>query len=297
MLFKVLLLCLAVAGSSGEYESIKPSSGRLNVYYAYTRDNLRSLERFNGTISSIGETSLAGTRNVTTIIIHGHEGTAFTSLNPTVKDALLTAFDTNVIVVDWSQYSLQSYSNAVSAVPGVGTAVAELINNLIEANITTLSDVHLVGFNLGAHVAGYAGRTLNGQVARITGLDPSRDQWGANSQRLSSRDALYVEVIHTDAFGLFPRGIADAIGHVDIYPNGGDGQPGCVLSGACSHNRAWELFAASLTNTHLRANQCSNLSDMRWNTCRGFLIPLGTNDLFKLASGIFRVNTKRNYPF
>ncbi|CAG4948942.1 unnamed protein product [Colias eurytheme] len=300
MLFKIILVCAAFVVCNGcVAQSVEPSierQGTLNVYLAYTRNNPREPEIFNSTLESIAETSLNSTRN-TTIIVHGHEGTAYTSINPTVKDALLTNEDVNVIVVDWSQYSLQSYSNAVSAVPSVGTSLAEVIEQLVQANIATLDTIHMVGFDLGAHVVGYAGRSLGGEVARITGLDPAGNQWGSNSQRLNKADAKYVEVIHSDTGGMFPNGIGTPLGHADFYPNGGDSQPGCFLNRPCCHNRAWEYFAASLAYTHLQGNQCSSLSQMAFNRCRGFLYPMGTNSLVKLGSGIYRLNTRGTYPF
>lgn len=40
---------------------------------------------------------------------------------------------------------------------------------LVDMNQVSLDRLHLVGFDLGAHVIGFTGRTLSGQVARITG--------------------------------------------------------------------------------------------------------------------------------
>ncbi|VVD04155.1 unnamed protein product [Leptidea sinapis] len=298
MLLKVLLVSAAFAVCHGEIE-VDPAAakqGSLNFYIGFTREESRDGIIFDSTVDSI-ETVGFNSTLTTTIIVHGHQGTAYTSLNPTVKDSLLISEEANVIIVDWSQYSLQSYTNAVSAVPSVGTYLAALIEQLVIAGVATLDSVHIVGFNLGAHVAGYAGRTLNGDVARITGLDPSGNQWGTNSQRLRSSDAKYVEVIHTDGSGLFANGIGTPLGHVDFFPNGGQSQPGCLLSSDCSHNRAWELFAATLQFDHLLANQCTSLNEMWWNKCRGFTMPMGKNTLSKLGSGIYRVNTGRTYPY
>ncbi|XP_038214609.1 lipase member H-B-like [Zerene cesonia] len=297
-MFPKLILVSAAFVACNAMHSFGPLSskhGSFNVYYLYTRSSLNP-EVFNSSLASIQETSMIVSRN-TTIIVHGHGGTGFNTLNPTVKDALLRVEDADVIIVDWSQYSLQSYSNAVNAVPSVGTYLGLLINQLVEAGVATLDTIHIVGFGLGAHVAGYAGRGVNGHVARITGLDPSGNQWGTNSNRLRSSDAKYVEVIHTDGFGLGANGIGTNLGHTDIYANGGEGQPGCLFSSACSHQRAWELFAASLTNNHLNAHFCNSFTEMRFNRCRGFLIPIGTNAMVKFGSGVFRINTGRRYPY
>ncbi|XP_032515199.2 lipase member I-like [Danaus plexippus] len=290
----LLILSVAVIVSNG---SPATKQGNFNTYFAYTRKNLnRPIELKAGEINEEAVVDL--TLNKTTVvIIHGHRGSVSTTLNPTVKNAFLRSEDLDVIVVDWSVYASQSYSNAVNAVPSVGENLAGLINELVRNGVVELSTLHMVGFDLGAHVAGFAGRLLDGQVARITGLNPSRGQWGENSQRLSSSDAVYVEVIHTDGIGLVAYGVGDAIGDVDFYVNGGTNQPGCLLNNFCGHNRAWEVFAASLSNTKLIGNECNTWLQVTLNTCRGPTIEMGGNDLFKYASGMYRVNTGRRFPF
>lgn len=69
-------------------------------------------------------------------------------------------------------------------------------------------------------------------------------------------------------------GTRQPMGHLDIYPNGGDTQPGCNVSSnplsfldsrsdvnteRCSHNRARELFRDSLISTcQTVAYECTN---------------------------------------
>ncbi|KAJ0178604.1 hypothetical protein K1T71_005379 [Dendrolimus kikuchii] len=237
----------------------------------------------------------------TVFIIHGHSGSAFNTLNPLIRDSLfrnIKGEDVNVIVVDWSVFAGQAYASAVIQVPQVGRALAQYITEVMMGiDDFTLSKVHFVGFGLGAHIAGVAGRQLGGQVQKITGLDPSGNQWGANSDRLTRHDAVFVEVIHTDTLGVLSNGIGEAIGHLDFFVNGLPAfQPGCT-NNHCNHNRAYELFAASLTHGNLIGNSCSTMQQVTTNTCPGSRLELGNMDLVKFGSGIYRVNTVGIYPY
>lgn len=116
-------------------------------------------------------------------------------------------------------------------------------------------------------------------------MDPAGPLWATSSNRLSRNDGVYVEAIHTDG-GTGGLGIGSAIARVDFFPNGGNSQPGCVTS-LCNHNRAWELFAATVTYNHLVGQECTSTLQITWNTCRGQSLRMGNDDLRKTGYVIF----------
>lgn len=76
----------------------------------------------------------------------------------------------NVIILDWSRLAIGGYVTAVNGVPDIGRGLGQFlafVSNLTGARLNTM---HLVGFSLGAHVVGNAGRELGGQAGRITGM-------------------------------------------------------------------------------------------------------------------------------
>ncbi|XP_019508248.1 PREDICTED: endothelial lipase isoform X2 [Hipposideros armiger] len=141
--------------------------------------------------------------------------------------------EANVVVVDWLPLAHQLYTDAVNNTRAVGHSIARMLDWLQEKDDFSLGNVHLIGYSLGAHVAGYTGNFVKGTLGRITGLDPAGPLFeGADiHRRLSPDDADFVDVLHTytRSFGL-SIGIQMPVGHIDIYPNGGDFQPGCGLN-------------------------------------------------------------------
>ena len=97
-----------------------------------------------------------------------------------MKNALLSREDCNVILVDWSKgASGPNYFQASGNARLVGAQTAELIKFLISnapgssGSKSLGKRFYIVGFSLGAHIAGYAGSHLkaNGGInlGRITG--------------------------------------------------------------------------------------------------------------------------------
>lgn len=82
--------------------------------------------------------------------------------------ALLETGDWNVIVMDWSRLAIGSYILAVNGVPAVGRGLGEFLFFLGRFG-ARFEDMQLIGFSLGAHVVGNAGRFTGGNVARVTG--------------------------------------------------------------------------------------------------------------------------------
>uniref|UniRef100_A0A8C3X5M3 Lipase G, endothelial type n=1 Tax=Catagonus wagneri TaxID=51154 RepID=A0A8C3X5M3_9CETA len=76
----------------------------------------------------------------------------------------------NVVVVDWLPLAHQLYTDAVNNTRKVGHSVARMLDWLQGKEDFSLGNVHLIGYSLGAHVAGYAGNFVKGTVGRITAI-------------------------------------------------------------------------------------------------------------------------------
>lgn len=86
-------------------------------------------------------------------------------MEPTGR-ALAKTLNRAVVLVRWGNMSSCDYLYEVQyVVPAVGYSIADLITNFYLNPTKT----ELIGFSLGAHIAGYAGAALNGRVFRITG--------------------------------------------------------------------------------------------------------------------------------
>ncbi|XP_004855791.1 hepatic triacylglycerol lipase [Heterocephalus glaber] len=206
--------------------------------------------------------------------------------------AALRTQPVNVGLADWLPLAHNHYAISVRSARLVGQEVAAVLRWLEESEDFSRSNVHLVGYSLGAHVSGFAGSSIGGKhkIGRITGLDAASPLFEGTSpsERLSPEDAVFVDAIHTftrEHMGL-SVGIKQPIAHYDFYPNGGTFQPGCHFLDLykhfaqhglnaipqtikCAHERSVHLFIDSLLHEDMRSTgyQCSNMGSFSQGLC------------------------------
>ncbi|KAK1167912.1 phospholipase A1 member A isoform X1 [Acipenser oxyrinchus oxyrinchus] len=202
--------------------------------------------------------------------------------------ALLSAAEVNVLVVDWLYGASSAYNVVVQNSQELSVDISIVINNLIALG-STQESFHFIGVSLGAHVAGFVGSIFGGKLGRITGLDAAGPMFtkASTDMRLDPSDALFVEAIHTDMDNF---GIRIPIGHIDYQINGGKDQPGCSKSQTssiflyfpvfrymiCDHMRAVQLYISAISNPcPLLAFPCQSYEDFVTGKCLNCDHPFG----------------------
>ncbi|KAK9702906.1 Lipase [Popillia japonica] len=215
-----------------------------------------------------------------------------------------TGIGYNVIIVNWSPLSKQPcYPAAFLNTWHVGQCVAILSVSLAAYNILP-EDIHVLGFSLGAHIAGFASKhmrkTMGRPYGRITGLDPALPFFANfnNDWKLGSDDANFVDVIHTNA-GSF--GKIEPMGHVDFYVNGGSIQPACqnlIYVPLCSHLMANFYYAESIISKKFVATQCKTVWDpfLGWCRNKSKYVLMGEH-CDRSVRGIYSLNTSTTPPY
>uniref|UniRef100_A0A670Y9H5 Lipase H n=1 Tax=Pseudonaja textilis TaxID=8673 RepID=A0A670Y9H5_PSETE len=209
---------------------------QLLLYTRKNKDCAELLDEHNITTS----THFNVTKNIV-VIIHGYR---FTGSPPiwidTIKNLLLEKQDFNIIIVDWNRGATTvNYFSAVSSAKKVVPILTHLIDQMLE-NDVAVDSIYMIGVSLGAHIAGFVGKTYNGKIGRITGF-----------------------------------GLKESLGNIDFYPNGGIDQPGCpktILSGSsyfkCDHQRSVFLYISSLQHDcGITAYPCESYKDYRNGKC------------------------------
>ncbi|KAJ0180027.1 hypothetical protein K1T71_004618 [Dendrolimus kikuchii] len=227
----------------------------------------------------------------TRVIVHGFGSNCDNVWVYEMRSALMAVEECNVVCVDWEGgASMPNYLRAAANTRLVGKQLAMLLQGFAKHIDLRFEDVHLIGFSLGAHVAGFAGSELR-NISRITGLDPAGPlfEFQDPRTRLDRSDAKFVDVIHSNGETLILGGLgaAQPLGHVDFYPNGGRVQHGCsnLFVGAvsdllpwaaaspegrslCNHRRAYKFFTDSVSpKCHFPAFPCSDYDTFLEGRC------------------------------
>lgn len=118
--------------------------------------------------NSVRNSNYQGNRP-TNVIVHGWNQNGGDRMNVDITSALLDLGDFNVIVIDWRSVAGGSYFSAANQVPAIGNHVGNVIQWIFNNFGGNLDQLHLIGFSLGAHIVGNAGRALGGRPIRVTG--------------------------------------------------------------------------------------------------------------------------------
>ncbi|XP_060657244.1 pancreatic triacylglycerol lipase-like isoform X1 [Drosophila nasuta] len=237
------------------------------------------------------------------ILIHGYTGHRDFSPNTEIRPELLDKKAVYVISVDFGPLVRHPcFKEAILNALLISECLGQLINNLVNPGIINKDDLHLIGFSLGAQVAGQTANYVNHTLHHITGLDPAKPLFVVthDRHRLNREDAKFVDIIHTNPA---ERGILKPMGHADFYVNFRDGeQPGCEnhkSPGSCSHNRAPEYYAESIASENgFWGIKCNNWHPHAFGRCTlqqtqalmGY--PASPNN-----SGTYFLETYANPPF
>lgn len=160
------------------------------------------------------------------IICHGFTEDIDTPTNLEMAKEIKSLGTSNVFICDHNSLTKENYylasTNAQYAGEGLGKLLANFHTreeNQNEINTTArfstqlmfsiiisggIKNFHLIGFSLGAHLVGFAGKQfckMTGvKLNRITGLDPAGVCYFKQpaDKRLDKSDATCVDIIHTD---------------------------------------------------------------------------------------------------
>jgi len=228
--------------------------------------------------------------------------------------------DTDVILLDWSNSNgvwPTDYDGSAQVGVDVGRWVGVCLGGL--KNMNKISELHVVGHSLGAHLLGKAARTYNkwtatANIDRLTALDPAGPRWVMGNlcppipylaENVLRKEGMeYMDIIHTNS-GLKPStatvwptlGMRAPVGDIDFYPDGGQWQEGCndrLVGGGnmgtpCSHNRAVKYFYWSIKEPDMfPSKRCDD-----WNgDCKN---RDGSNDGAEVMMGEFVDQQERGY--
>lgn len=240
-------------------------------FYVYSPGGREQIIDYSGLAISVNELVLDTSKELW-ILVHGFGGEWPKTWMFRMKDVLIP-LDHNVIIVRWTIGSaFPDYFQAVANTRTMGSVLGRVANEMVRQGKLDPLRTTMVGFSLGAHVAGFGGARVK-NLKKVIGLDPAGPLYTGcgSTTRLNHTDASFVMAIHCNGGNIIPDarcGTLEPFADVDFYANGGQLQPGCALplstAGqdilhlnfsqifgelACSHTRCPDLFTTSIINS------------------------------------------------
>lgn len=277
-----------------DYEQLLKAEPDLDqLTLSFISDELRSSFKLGSVAESLPNAPGYNLEQPLVIFMHGFTDDPTLFNFAAVNEAFQSKGHYNILALDASSLIRYMYLRSSTYVRFIGEKLGATLAEMVKSGLDH-KNIHLVGHSLGAHIAGFAGKTfhtLTGTlVGRISGLDPAGPSFTHvdSNLRLAASDAEFVDVIHTNA-GVY--GLTSPVGHVDFFPNGGAQQPNCLFE-FMSHNRVVELFAESVKNPEsFPARACKDWEEFKREessddvSFMGYGCKPGTKGLYYLRTG------------
>nr|UPN66604.1 pancreatic triacylglycerol lipase 2 [Colaphellus bowringi] len=278
---------------------------RDTIFELYTRSN-----PFDPQILLLdNETSISSSNinfsNPTVFFFHGFLESSRSDNAIQIRDKHLLRWDINIILVNNERLLAGPfYLIAAKNCLPIGKYVARFIDFLVSLGLQ-LDNLQIVGMSLGGQIAGLTGKHItSGKVARITGLDPAGPYFSSlsSNEKISKDDATFVDIVHTNA-GV--NGIAEKVGTLDIWVNGGTWQPACTflriidrVPGSlaelafCNHYQAYRMYVMSLIDPRIyEITECSSYKDYENGLCDSNNKTVMGYDIDMTLTGDFYIKT------
>ncbi|XP_071056726.1 phospholipase A1-like [Onthophagus taurus] len=234
----------------------------------------------------------------TVLILHGYTRNKSVEPNIWLRPEYMTK-GYNIISADYPKAVPDPcYVQSAVNVRKIGKCTAVFIETLLSKTNgkVELNKLLVVGFSLGAHVAGRAGSELKKKkitLNRIVGLDPAFPLFNGPLNLITKNSANFVMIIHTNMFAF---GNPEFSGHVDFVVNYGIVQQHCLEKQymrspvefiECNHDMAPQYYAESINSEKFF---CGESLDKKKYAVMGENTAYGT-------TGVYHVITNNTAPF
>lgn len=181
MIKKIILLLTAYGAPNDLLRNLTESIDPLFDAYRdvrillSTRQNINNPQQLQFRNLQSVQNSFYNRVRTTRVLIHGFWEDDTSDISTETSAELLRYYDSNILFIDWSEGARTiNYFAAAGRVPTVGTFIASYLDFLSEHGLLDWSRLTVIGFSLGAHIAGLTGKRVRlGRVEHMVGLDPA----------------------------------------------------------------------------------------------------------------------------